>query len=135
MTTHQRHDPPRGESNTPGLNTPGLEGHDAHGSLRGYIIGYVAAIVLTIAAFAIAPSTGMAPFSIEAALAVLAIAQMLVHLIFFLHINTAPAQKINVTAFATAMLIIAIVVIGSMWIMSHLNRNMVPMTQVMQMQR
>lgn len=130
MTAHQRHDPEREES-----HTPGLESQRAHGSLRGYIIGYVSAIVLTIAAFAVAPSTSMAPFSVEAALAVLAIAQMLVHLIFFLHINTAPAQKINIMAFAVTMLIIAIVVIGSMWIMAHLSQNMVSVDHVMQMQR
>ena len=130
MTTHERHDPPRGDS-----RTPGLESQEAHGSLRGYTIGYVSAIALTIAAFTVATSTGMAPFSIESALAVLAIAQMLVHLIFFLHINTAPVQKTNILAFTATMLIIAIVVIGSMWIMSHLNRNMIPMNQLMQMQR
>jgi len=130
MTTHQQHDPGRGES-----PVPGLESQNTHGSLRGYIIGYVSAIALTLAAFAVATSTSMAPFSIEAALAVLAIAQMLVHLIFFLHTNTAPKQKTNIMAFAATMLIIAIVVIGSMWIMSHLNRNMVPMNKVMQMQR
>jgi cytochrome o ubiquinol oxidase subunit IV len=130
MTTHQQHGPGRGES-----RTPGMENQGTHGSLRGYVIGYVAAIALTIAAFTVAPNTGMAPFSIEAALAVLAIAQMLVHLIFFLHINTAPAQKTNIVAFTATMLIIAIVVIGSIWIMGHLNQNMIPMNQLMQMQR
>ena len=130
MTTQQRHDPSRSESITPGLESRGI-----HGSLRGYIIGYVSAIALTVTAFAIAPSTSMAPFSVAAALAVLAIAQMLVHLIFFLHINTAPSQKTNVLAFAAAMLIIAIIVIGSIWIMGHLNRNMLPMDHLMQMQR
>ena len=130
MTTNERHDPPRNESSTPGLESQGI-----HGNLRGYIIGYVSDIALTIAAFAIAPSTSMAPFSVAAALVVLAIAQMLVHLIFFLHINTAPSQKTNVLAFAAAMLIIAIVVIGSIWIMGHLNRNMLPMDHLMQMQR
>jgi cytochrome o ubiquinol oxidase operon protein cyoD len=130
MTTHQRHDPRRGES-----HTPGLESQETHGSFRGYITGYVLAIALTVAAFTVAPSTGMAPFSVAAALAVLAIAQMLIHLIFFLHINTAPVQKTNIMAFAATMLIIAIVVIGSMWIMGHLNRNMVPMDHLMQMQR
>ena len=130
MTTNPRHDPRRGDS-----RTPGLESQKAHGSLRGYIVGYVSAIALTIAAFATATSTSMAPFSIEAALAVLAIAQMLVHLIFFLHINTAPEQKTNVMALLLTLLIIAIVVIGSLWIMAHLNQNMVPMEKVMQMQR
>ena len=129
MTTHERHDPRRE------AHTPGMENKETHGSVRGYIIGYLAAIGLTVAAFSVATSTSMATFSIEAALAVLAIAQMLVHLIFFLHINTAPAQKTNVAAFAVTMLIIAIVVIGSMWIMGHLNHNMLPMNQLMQMQR
>jgi cytochrome o ubiquinol oxidase operon protein cyoD len=130
MTTNQQHDPRRGAS-----RTPGLESQQTHGSVRGYVIGYVSAIALTIAAFTVAPSTAMAPFSVEAALAVLAIAQMLVHLIFFLHINTAPVQKTNIMAFTATMLIIAIVVIGSIWIMGHLNRNMVPMDHLMQMQR
>lgn len=130
MTAYQAHGPSRG-----GSRTPGLESQHSHGGFGGYVVGYIAAMLITIAAFVIAPSTNMAPFSIEAALAVLAIAQMLVHLIFFLHINTAPAQKTNVIAFAATMLIIAIVIIGSMWIMAHLNHNMVPMNQVMQMQR
>ena len=130
MNVVKRHDPPRGVA-----RTPGLQNAHNHGSFAGYLIGYVVAGLLTVAAFVVARNTSMAPFSIEAALAVLAIGQMLVHLIFFLHINTAPAQKGNVAAFALTILIIALVVIGSMWIMGHLNRNMVPMDQVMQMQR
>ena len=66
---------------------------------------------------------------------VLAVAQMLVHLIFFLHISTAPEQKTNILAFTATMLIIGIVVIGSLWIMSHLASNMMPMDRVMNMQR
>lgn len=128
--TNQPHDPLRASRRTPGLEAPG-----SHGSWRGYLIGYVLAAILTIAAFAIAPSKNMASFSIEAALVVLAIAQMIVHLIFFLHINTAPEQKTNVLAFAGTMLIIAIVVVGSLWIMSHLAHNMVPMDRLMNMQR
>ncbi|MFC3651137.1 cytochrome o ubiquinol oxidase subunit IV [Dyella humi] len=128
--TNQLHDPRRANRWTPGLET-----HSNHGTWRGYVVGYVLAIGLTIAAFAIAPVKNMAPFSIEAALVVLAIAQMLVHLIFFLHINTAPEQKTNILAFAATMLIIAIVVAGSLWIMSHLAANMAPMERVMSMQR
>ena len=128
--TNQLHDPRRENRYTPGLETRG-----SHGSWRGYVIGYVLAILLTIAAFAIAPAKNMAPFSIEAALVVLAVAQMLVHLIFFLHISTAPAQKTNILAFTATMLIIGIVVIGSLWIMSHLASNMMPMDRVMNMQR
>ncbi|MHA6203543.1 cytochrome o ubiquinol oxidase subunit IV [Dyella soli] len=115
--------------------TPGLEGKGSHGTWRTYLVGYVIAIVLTLAAFALAPSKSMLPSGAEAALAVLALAQMLVHLIFFLHINTSPQSKTNILALAAAMTIIAIVVIGSLWIMSHLNSNMVPMDRLMDMQR
>ncbi|HLY88712.1 MAG TPA: cytochrome o ubiquinol oxidase subunit IV, partial [Acetobacteraceae bacterium] len=66
---------------------------------------------------------------------VLAIGQMLVHLIFFLHITTAPAQKTNILALLVTLLIIALMVIGSLWIMSQLNVHMMPMDQLMQMQR
>ena len=91
---------------------------------------------MTLGAFAIAQSGSlMTPASVVAGIVVLAIAQMLVHLIFFLHINTAPEQKTNVMALLLTLLIIAIVVIGSLWIMAHLNENMVPMEKVMQMQR
>lgn len=128
--TNKLHDPRRAN-----LRTPGLETQGNHGTWRGYVIGYALALLLTIAAFTIAPAKNMAPFSIEAALVVLAIAQMMVHLIFFLHINTAPEQKTNILAFAATMLIIAIVVIGSLWIMSHLTINMMPTGRLMNMQR
>lgn len=115
---------------------PGTRSGAGHGSWHGYASGYIAAALLTLGAFAIAQSgTLMTPASVVAGVVVLAIAQMLVHLIFFLHINTAPEQKTNVMALLLTLLIIAIVVIGSLWIMAHLNQNMVPMEKVMQMQR
>jgi cytochrome o ubiquinol oxidase operon protein cyoD len=69
------------------------------------------------------------------ALVVLAIAQMGVHLVFFLHITTAPDNTNNVLALAFGVLIVALVIAGSLWIMDNLNENMMPMHQMMQMQR
>ena len=77
----------------------------------------------------------LTPASLVAALVVLAIGQMIVHLIFFLHITTAPAHKTNILAILLTLLIITLVVIGSLWIMSQLNQHMMPMDQLMQMQR
>ena len=65
----------------------------------------------------------------------LAIAQMGVHLVFFLHITTGPDNTNNVLALAFGVLIVLLVIGGSLWIMSHLNQNMMPMDQIMQMQR
>ncbi len=73
--------------------------------------------------------------SIPVALCVLAIAQMGVHLAFFLHITTGPDNVNNVMALAFGMLIVLLIMAGSLWIMWHLNHNMMPMEQIMQMQR
>ena len=58
-------------------------------------------------------------------LAVLAIAQMGVHLVFFLHITTGPDNTNNVLALAFSVLIVTLVVAGSLWIMANLNENMI----------
>jgi len=114
---------------------PGTRTSGGHGSWHGYLIGYVSATFLTGAAFVLSQNDWMTPASIVAAVSVLAIAQMLVHLIFFLHINTAPEQRTNILAFATTIFIILIVVVGSLWIMAHLRHNMMPMDMLMRMQR
>jgi cytochrome o ubiquinol oxidase operon protein cyoD len=66
---------------------------------------------------------------------VLAIAQMGVHLVFFLHITTGPDNTNNVLALAFGVLIVLLVMVGSLWIMANLNHNLMPMDQIMQMQR
>ena len=69
------------------------------------------------------------------ALVVLAIAQMGVHLVFFLHITSGPDNTNNVLALAFGVLIVMLLMGGSLWIMANLNHNMMPMDQIMQMQR
>ena len=117
------------------LRTPGADTRGSRGSWPTYAVGYALAAGLTIASFALARGHWLTPASLIAALVVLAIAQMIVHLIFFLHITTAPAQKTNILALLLTLLIISLVVIGSLWIMAQLSTHMVPMDQLMQMQR
>jgi cytochrome o ubiquinol oxidase operon protein cyoD len=57
------------------------------------------------------------------------------HLVFFLHITTGPDNTNNVLALAFGLLIVFLVIGGSIWIMGHMNQNMMPMDQIMQMQR
>lgn len=128
-------DPARVSSNSVERRTPGTSVQGGHGSWHGYLVGYAAAGILTASAFLMATSTSMTPSSIVAGLCVLAIAQMLVHLVFFLHVNTAPEQRTNIMALGLTMIIICMVVIGSLWITTHLNENMMPMDKLMQMQR
>jgi cytochrome o ubiquinol oxidase operon protein cyoD len=101
--------------------------------VRGYLIGLGLAVLLTIASFYIAGTSQIWGPSIPVALVVLAIAQMGVHLVFFLHITTAPDNTNNILALAFGVLIVALVLGGSIWIMYHLNQNMAPTHQIMQM--
>ncbi|TMJ85708.1 MAG: cytochrome o ubiquinol oxidase subunit IV [Alphaproteobacteria bacterium] len=100
-----------------------------------YVIGFVLACALTAASFYVLNTSLIWGPGIPVALVVLAIAQMGVHLVFFLHITTAPDNTNNVLALAFGVLIVALVIGGSLWIMDHLNENMMPMHQIMQMQR
>jgi cytochrome o ubiquinol oxidase operon protein cyoD len=90
-----------------------------------YLIGLAWAAALTAASFWVASGTNLiyAP-GVAMALAALAIGQMGVHLAFFLHITTGPDNTNNVLALAFGVLIVGIVIAGSLWIMYHLNANM-----------
>jgi cytochrome o ubiquinol oxidase operon protein cyoD len=100
-----------------------------------YTIGLVLAVILTAVSFWVANTSLLWGPGISLGLAVLAIAQMGIHLVFFLHITTGPDNTNNVLALAFGVLIVALVIGGSLWIMDHLNENMMPMHQMMQMQR
>ena len=100
-----------------------------------YVIGFVLACVLTAASFYVLNTSLIWGPGIPVALIVLAIAQMGVHLVFFLHITTGPESFNNVLALAFGLLIVFLLIVGSLWIMTHLNDNMMPMEQIMQMQR
>ena len=103
--------------------------------IQGYLIGLALATLLTAASFYVVHTQLIWGPAIPIALVALAIAQIGVHLVFFLHITTAPDNTNNVLALAFSVLIVALLIGGSLWIMDHLNRNMLPMHQMMQMQR
>ena len=114
---------------------PGDEGEQSlFTRVLGYVVGLVLALLLTATSFFIAGTDLVWQPSIPVAIIVLAIAQMGVHLVFFLHITTGPDNTNNVLALAFGLLIVFLVVGGSIWIMSHLNENMPPMDQIMRMQ-
>jgi cytochrome o ubiquinol oxidase subunit IV len=91
-----------------------------------YTIGLALAVILTVTSFWVADTTLLWGPGIPLGLAVLAVAQMGVHLVFFLHITTGRDNTNNVLALAFGVLIVILVVAGSLWIMSSLNENMMP---------
>jgi cytochrome o ubiquinol oxidase subunit IV len=110
-------------------------GHGVGDAVRIYLAGLGLAVLLTVISFFVASTNLVWTPSIPVALVVLAIAQMGVHLVFFLHITSGPENTNNVMALFFGVLIVLLVIGGSLWIMAHLNQNMMPMDQMMQMQR
>ena len=109
------------------------EQHSVGERIIGYVVGLVLALLLTATSFFIAGTDLVWQPSIPVALIVLAIAQMGVHLVFFLHITTGPDNTNNVLALAFGLLVVFLVVGGTVWIMGHLNQNMPPMDQFIRM--
>jgi cytochrome o ubiquinol oxidase subunit IV len=111
------------------------ENEEGGAGLRNYIIGFGFAIVLTLASFWVSSTNLIYPPGIPILLGVLAIAQMGVHLVFFLHISSAPDQTNNFLALAFGIFVTGLIVFGSMLIMTNLNHQMMPMDKLMQMQK
>ena len=95
--------------------------------LIGYVVGLGLAILLTATSFFVAGTDLVWQPSIPVAIIVLAIAQMGVHLVFFLHITAGPDNVNNVMALAFGVLIVFLVLGGSIWIMGHMTQNMMLM--------
>ena len=99
-----------------------------------YTIGLMLAAVLTATSFWVANTSLLWIGGVSLGLTVLAVAQMGVHLVFFLHVTTGPDNTNNVMALAFGVLIVALVVVGSLLIMADLNDNMMPPAELMNLQ-
>ena len=102
---------------------------------RGYLLGLALAALLTIASFWADQTREIYASGIAMALLVLAVAQIGIHLIFFLHITTDPDNTNNILALAFGALIVCLIVFGSLWVMLHLNHTLMPMDKLVPMQR
>ena len=107
------------------LNVAPGSPHDALISeTLAYVIGLALALILTGVSFWVASTSALWGPGVAVGLVVLAIAQMGVHLVFFLHITSGPDNTNNVLALAFGVLIVFLVMIGTIWIMAHMNTNM-----------
>jgi cytochrome o ubiquinol oxidase operon protein cyoD len=109
---------------------PALHGHGdthGHGSLRSYMLGFVLSVVLTVIPFWLAMS-GVLGSRQAAVLIIIALAavQILVHTVCFLHVNTQAEGGWTLMAFIFTAVLVLITIGGSVWIMFHLNTNMMP---------
>ena len=94
------------------------------GSVREYIVGLTLSILLTAVAFGVVMTGIMSGTSAVILILLCAVGQVLVQLVFFLHMNTSSEQLWNTSSAIFTVVLIAILIIGSIWIMAHLNHNM-----------
>ena len=118
---------PKAQGAAPGVHV------QTHGSKQSYLIGLAYAVVLTLASFWASSTDLIYAPGVPILLGVLAIAQMGVHLVFFLHISSAADQTNNFLALAFGTFVVCLIVFGSLIIMGNLN-HMMPMQRLMQMQ-
>jgi len=123
-----------GEDHIAGQPPSDIEHPTLRTELRGYLIGLILAAALTAASFWSIDEHVIYGPGIVMALIVFGLAQVGVHLVFFLHLTTAPDNTNNALALAFGVLFVSMVFIGSIWVMYHLNDNLVPASALMRMQ-
>lgn len=106
--------------------------HDTQGSYSSYIIGFTLSLILTLGAYFLVSGyidTSSSPFSQSFLIFLivgLAITQLFVQLIFFLHLGQESKPRWNLASFLFMLVVLFIIVFGSLWIMNNLDYNMMP---------
>lgn len=108
------------------------DAHDddgAHGTVAGYVNGFILSVVLTAIPFWLVMSGGVVSSGVTA-LVILAFAavQIVVHMVYFLHMNTKSEHGWSILALIFTVVLVVIMLAGSLWVMYHLNANMMPMS-------
>jgi cytochrome o ubiquinol oxidase operon protein cyoD len=107
-------------------------GGSSHGNKKSYITGFVLSIILTVIPFwLVMQHPNLARTTIIGTIVALAVVQILVHLVYFLHMNSKSEQRWNVLSFAFTILIVALLVGGSVWIMENMTTTLMPPQHVM----
>ena len=104
--------------------------HD-HGSFKTYMIGFLLSVVLTAIPFWLVMTETLAPQTTGLVITAFAVVQIIVHMIFFLHMTHQSEVGCNMLALVFTIVIVVIALSGSLWVMYHLNTNMMPATHDM----
>jgi cytochrome o ubiquinol oxidase operon protein cyoD len=111
-------------------------GHDSHGhgdapshgTRRSYLIGFGLSVVLTAIPFWLVMTGALGNVQATAyTIMAFALVQVVVHMIYFLHMNSSSENGWTMMALIFTIVMVAIGLIGSMWVMYHMNANMMPM--------
>lgn len=111
----------------PGHAGHGHAGHASHGSLKGYVTGFVLSLVLTAIPFWLVMGKVFdRPGATAAILLGFAAVQIVVHMVYFLHMNARSEGGWTLLALIFTLVLVVIALSGSLWVMYHLNENMMP---------
>ncbi|NIJ66607.1 cytochrome o ubiquinol oxidase operon protein cyoD [Sphingomonas leidyi] len=124
------HDPHTQGAHAHGDHGHGDHGHGVeipHGSMRDYVIGFVLSVILTAIPFWLVMARPLSDGATAAAIMVLAMVQIVVHMVYFLHLSPKAEGGWSVTALLFTIIVVAIMLSGSLWVMYHLNANMMPL--------
>ncbi len=104
------------------------QAHEAsgHGSLRDYSVGFLLSVILTAIPFWLVMEKALPPATTGFIVVALAAVQIVVHMIFFLHMNSRSEGGWIMLALIFTVILIVIALSGSLWVMHHLNTNMMP---------
>ena len=97
-----------------------------HGSMSGYLIGFALSVVLTVIPFWLVMTGALDQQATAVIIIAMAVAQILVHTVCFLHVNTHGEGGWTLMAYVFTAVLVLITIGGSVWIMYHLNTNMMP---------
>ncbi len=106
----------------------------AHGSLKSYLTGFGLSVVLTAIPFWLVMNGTLESKQVTGfVIMALAVVQIIVHMIYFLHMNTKSESGWIMMALVFTLIIVVITLSGSLWVMYHLNTNMMPGHDMSQM--
>lgn len=97
-----------------------------HASRRIYLIGFLLSVVLTAIPFWLVMTMPLGPQATAALVIGAAVIQIIVHTVCFLHVNTSSENGWTLLAYIFTGVLVLIVIAGSLWIMHHVNSNMMP---------
>lgn len=109
-------------------------GEHAHGSFRGYMTGFVLSVILTAVPFWLVMTGALDNKQLTGFIVMgLAVVQIIVHMIYFLHMNGRSEGGWTMMALVFTIILVVIALAGSLWVMYHLNTNMMPVHDMRQM--
>tara|TARA_B100000929_G_C15359515_1_gene370495 strand:- start:206 stop:601 length:396 start_codon:yes stop_codon:yes gene_type:complete len=108
-------------------HTHGLEHEEGHGSRKGYMIGFGLSVVLTAIPFWLVMTRPLTTQATALIILIFAAVQMVVHMVYFLHMNRRAEGGWSIMALIFTVVIVIIAFSGSLWVMYHMNANMMPM--------